>query len=115
MAISRDRLLAGDNPVLVLKSCPPGQGQEDSLLVCSLAFGYDSPAMEPADAAARTGSLMERRTFLALVSGGLLAVPIAAEAQRLFYEGRVQWIAGSTLILATDEGWSLRVDLTRVP
>jgi hypothetical protein len=112
MAISRDRLLAGDNPVLVVKSCPPGQGQEDSLLACSLAFGYDSPAM---DAAARTGSLMERRTFLALVSGGLLAVPIAAEAQRLFYEGRVQWIAGSTLILATDEGWTLRVDLTRVP
>src|SRR5713101_6253663 len=46
----------------------------------------------------------------------LLAAPLAAEAQRpQLYEGRVQWIAGSTLILMTDEGWSLRVDLTRVP
>jgi hypothetical protein len=59
---------------------------------------------------------MERRTFMALVSVGLLTAPLAAEAQSLLlYEGRVQWIASSTLILATDEGWSVRVDLTRVP
>ena len=58
---------------------------------------------------------MERRTFLAMVSGGLLAVPLAAEAQRsLRYEGTVQWIAGSTLVVMTDEGLSVRVDLTRV-
>ena len=50
------------------------------------------------------------------MAGALLAAPLAAEAQRLLlYEGRVQWIASSTLILATDDGWSLRVDLTRVP
>jgi len=60
--------------------------------------------------------VIDRRTFLAGVTGGLLAAPLAAEAQRLLlYEGRVQWIAGSTLVLATDDGWSLRVDLTRVP
>ena len=53
---------------------------------------------------------------MGLMAGALLAAPLAAEAQRLLlYEGRVQWIASSTLILATDDGWSLRVDLTRVP
>jgi hypothetical protein len=58
---------------------------------------------------------MERRTFIAMFAGGLLAAPLAAEAQGVvYYEGRVQWIAGATLILATDEGWSIRVDLTRV-
>ena len=58
---------------------------------------------------------MERRTFIAIIAGGLLAAPLAAEAQGLvYYEGRAQWIAGSTLILATVEGFSIRVDLTRV-
>ena len=58
---------------------------------------------------------MERRTFIAMIAAGLLAVPLAAEAQGLvYYEGRVQWVAGSTLILMTDEGWSVRVSLTRV-
>ena len=59
---------------------------------------------------------MERRRFIEAIAGGLLAAPLAAEAQRLLvYGGRVQWIAGSTLILATDDGWSIKVDLTRVP
>jgi hypothetical protein len=59
---------------------------------------------------------MERRTFMAMLAGGIVAAPLAAEAQRLLvYEGRVQWIAGSTLILATDDGWSIKVDVTRVP
>jgi hypothetical protein len=41
-------------------------------------------------------------------------MPLAAEAQRLLlYKGRVQWIAGSPLILMTNDGRSLRVDLTR--
>jgi hypothetical protein len=58
---------------------------------------------------------VDRRRFLAGTGAVLLAAPLAAEAQRLLlYEGRVQWIAGSTLILMTDDGWSLRVDLTRV-
>jgi hypothetical protein len=59
---------------------------------------------------------MERRRFIEVIAGGFLAAPLAAEAQSLLrYEGRVQWIASSTLILATDDGWSIRVDLTRVP
>ena len=41
-------------------------------------------------------------------------MPLAAEAQRLLlYKGRVQWIVGSPLILMTNDGRSLRVDLTR--
>ena len=58
---------------------------------------------------------MERRTFIAMIAGGLLAAPLTGEAQEVvYYEGRVQWITGSTLILASDQGWSIRVDLTRV-
>jgi hypothetical protein len=45
---------------------------------------------------------VERRTFLAGTGAVLLAAPLAAGAQRLLlYEGRVRWIAGSTLILMT--------------
>ncbi len=50
-------------------------------LAHAVAFGYHSPAMEPADTT-RGSYPLERRTFIALVSGGLLAVPLAAEAQR---------------------------------
>ena len=50
-----------------------------------------------------------------MIAGGLLAAPRVAEAQGLvYYEGRVQWLSGSTMILMTDEGWSVRVSLTRV-
>ncbi len=57
-----------------------------------------------------------RRAVVGALAVSLLVASVAAEAQRLqVYEGRVQWIAGSTLILMTEEGWSLRVDLTRVP
>ena len=60
--------------------------------------------------------MISRRAFLGTVAGSLLTAPLAAEAQRLLlYEGRVQWIASSTLILATDDGWSIKIDLTRVP
>ena len=58
---------------------------------------------------------MERRTFIAMIAGGLLAAPITVSAQGVvYYEGRVQWLSGSTMILMTDEGWSLKVDLRRV-
>jgi len=64
----------------------------------------------------RANPVIERRRFIEVIAGSLLAAPLAAEAQRLLlYGGRVQWIAGSTLILATDDGWSIKVDLTRVP
>ena len=89
-------------------------------LVLSLArppsFGYDGPALNRADAAPDARLYVDRRAFMAIVAGGLLAMSLDAEAQRLlYYTGTVQWIAGSTMIVATDEGWSLRVDLTRVP
>ena len=59
--------------------------------------------------------MMERRTFLIMMAGGLLAAPQAAEAQEVvYYEGRVQWITGSTLILAPDRGPAIKVDLRRV-
>jgi len=39
------------------------------------------------------------------------ATALAAGAQSpLYYAGRVQWIAGSTMVLMRDEGWSLRVN-----
>jgi len=59
---------------------------------------------------------VERRILMALLVGSLLAAPLDANAQRLiYYEGTVQWIAGSTMVITTDDGWSLRVDLTHVP
>ena len=62
------------------------------------------------------GAYMGRRRFISAATLGLLAAPLAAEAQSLLrYEGRVQWIASSTLILATDDGFSIKVDLRRVP
>ena len=50
-------------------------------LAHAVAFGYHSPAMEPADTT-RGSYPLERRTFMALVSGGLLAAPLAAEAEQ---------------------------------
>jgi len=77
---------------------------------------YDGCAVNPEHRAFGARRRLERRTFLAMVAGGLLAMSSDAEGQRLlYYAGTVQWIAGSTMVVATDEGWSLRVDLTRVP
>ena len=90
-SVARDQILRGANP----------------------AWAHH-PAVAPR-VGGRVEPLMERRTFIAMIAVGLLAAPLATEAQGLvYYEGRAQWIAGSTLILATDEGWSIRVDLTRV-
>src|SRR5262245_34885658 len=72
--------------------------------------------MEAPEAAYGARRPLERRAFMTLVAASLLVAPLEAEAQRLlYYEGTVQWIAGSTMVIATDDGWSLRVDLTRVP
>ena len=40
------------------------------------------PAMKSTETTRRTLHLLERRTFLALASGGLLAAPLAAEGHR---------------------------------
>jgi len=45
-------------------------------------LGYDSPAMDPGDPTPGTPNLLERRAFVVLVSGGLLAAPLAAGAQQ---------------------------------
>ena len=47
----------------------------------------------------------------------LLALPAAASAQSraIRFEGRVQWIGGSVLSVAVNDGPSVAVDLGRVP
>jgi hypothetical protein len=48
---------------------------------------------------------------------GLLAVlvsPAAAPAQQRYrFHGRIQWIEGSKMVLATDEGFSVTLDLSQ--
>jgi len=45
-------------------------------------FGYDSPAMEPADSTTHAPCPMERRAFLSVLAGGLLTAPLTAKAQQ---------------------------------
>src|SRR5215471_1473641 len=44
-------------------------------------ISYNHPAMEPADSTLGLRHPVERRTFMAMIVGGLLAAPLAAEAQ----------------------------------
>jgi hypothetical protein len=45
----------------------------------------------------------------------LLLITVATPAvSNLRLEGRVQWINGEMMILASDEGWSIRIDLARI-
>ena len=60
-------------------------------------FGYDSPAMEAADPTPGTPHLVERRTFMALIAGGLLAAPLAAEAQQAAKMYRIGWLTPATV------------------
>jgi len=39
----------------------------------------------------------------------------AAEVMPVRFEGRVLWIAGTTLMVATDDSQSINIDLTDVP
>jgi putative tryptophan/tyrosine transport system substrate-binding protein len=48
----------------------------------------------------RQESSMERRTFMALVSGGLLAAPLAAEAQQAGKVWRIGFLSGSSAVAA---------------
>jgi hypothetical protein len=49
----------------------------------------DGATIGPAMRTPWDARMMERRTFMALIAGGLLAAPLAAEGQRLLlYEGR---------------------------
>jgi len=45
-----------------------------------------------------------------------LSLPAAVASETLVqFEGRVLWIAGTTLMVATDDSQSISVDLTHVP
>ncbi len=51
---------------------------------------------------------------LALLSV-LSVTPGAADDAPVHFRARVLWIAGETLVVATDDGQSVNVNLTRVP
>ena len=59
------------------------------------------------------------RTLVALAAVALLCVLSvtagAADVMPLRFEGRVLWIAGTTLMIATDDSQSVNVDLRHVP
>jgi len=44
----------------------------------------------------------------------LSPAPGAAAAEPVYFQGRVLWIAGETLVVATDDDQSFRIDLSRV-
>jgi predicted phage gp36 major capsid-like protein len=46
---------------------------------------------------------------------GLSVTASAADDAPVWFEGRVLWIAGTTLVVATDDDQSIKVDLTHVP
>ncbi len=58
-----------------------------------------------------------RRLLVLVTVAVLLGLPASAAPQdrAVNLGGRVQWIAGQTLILDVDDGPSVRIDLTRVP
>ena len=59
------------------------------------------------------------RSWAALAALVLLCVvsvtTSAADDTRVSFGGRVQWIAGTTLVVATEDEQSITVDLTHVP
>src|SRR5215470_4018232 len=62
-------------------------------------FGYNHPAMEPADATPGPRHPVERRTFMAMVAGGFVAAPLAAYAQQA---GKVPRIGFLSLTFPSD-------------
>ncbi len=46
-----------------------------------------------------------------------IAIPghVPAEGAGVRFPGRVSWIAGGTMVVTTDDGVAVRVDLTEVP
>src|SRR3982074_675716 len=55
--------------------------------------------MEPTDLADRAQSLLERRTFMAIISGGFLAAPLAAGAQQAAKVPRIGYLWAGNLAL----------------
>ena len=60
------------------------------------------PAMESADAARRSPYPLERRTFIAILAGSLLATPLAAEAQPKAGVPRIGYLGNSSPSLESD-------------
>jgi len=55
-------------------------------------------------------------TLMALALLSVLSVtPSVADEAPVHFRARVLWIAGDTLMVATDDGQSVNVNLTRVP
>jgi len=55
-------------------------------------------------------------TLMALALLSVLSVtPSVADDAPVHFRARVLWIAGDTLMVATDDGQSVNVNLTRVP
>jgi type 1 fimbria pilin len=67
----------------------------------------------------RRSYFRDTREVAALVALTLVSVlPVtasSADGTPVRFEGRVQWIAGETLTVATDDDQSISVDLTHVP
>ena len=61
-------------------NCPERRGLR--ALCGPPTFGYHRAAMEPVDHAPLTPYTLDRRRFVAMIVGGLLAAPLAAEAQQ---------------------------------
>jgi hypothetical protein len=64
---------------------PAWSSQRSSSLVIKYEIGDDARPDDPAVAAAAVGSghrVMNRRTLISAVTAGLLAAPLAAEAQQ---------------------------------
>src|SRR5512132_3314741 len=68
---------------------PPAEGRGPT----GARRGDRSPARSGTQKAEGGSSVMERRTFLAMVSGGLVAVPLAAEAQPAGKVPRIGYLA----------------------
>jgi type 1 fimbria pilin len=67
----------------------------------------------------RRGSFRGSLALASLMASALLSAPAvparAADDTPVRFEGRVLWIAGATLMVATDDSQTINVDLTHVP
>ena len=61
-------------------------------LVVEGALGYDSPGMESVDPTPGTLHPLERRAFMAVIAGGLLAAPLVTEAQQAAKVARIGYL-----------------------
>jgi putative ABC transport system substrate-binding protein len=58
-------------------------------------MSYDSPVMKPANAGGWLTPVMERRTFMAMLTGGIVVAPFAAEAQPAAKVARIGYLTAN--------------------